>query len=223
MLNEINIGKCTLDSWQNKFIERVKTEEVNYDPSHRLDHFKRVTALAITFSENENADLAVIIPASWLHDIVPIKKSSINRKNASKLSATAAIDYLRTLEYPEKYFENIAHTIEAHSFSAAIRPMTLEAKILQDADRLDAIGAIGIARCFSCGGSMDRPLYDMTDPYAQHRTPNDRLNTLDHFFQKLLLISGSMQTESGKREAYKRHKFLESFIKQLKSEVSVRV
>lgn len=219
MQNEIQVGKYSLDLWQDMFIERVKIEDNKYDPSHRLDHFKRVTDLVVTFSKNEKADLAILIPASWLHDLVPIKKSSADRKNASKLSANAAIEYLNTIAYPEKYFEKIAHAIEAHSFSANVHPYSLEAKILQDADRLDAIGAIGIARCFSCGGSMNRPLYDLNDPCAKNRKIDDSLNTLDHFFQKLLLISNTMQTESGKKEASVRHQFLESFIEQLKSEI----
>lgn len=219
MQSKIQVGKYNLDIWENMFIERVKIENSKYDPSHRLDHFKRVTNSVVKFSKNEQADLAILIPASWLHDLVPIKKSSIDRKNASKLSANAAIAYLSTIEYPEKYFEKIAHAIEAHSFSAAVHPVSLEAKILQDADRLDAIGAIGIARCFSCGGSMNRPLYDMDDPYAKNRKVDDSLNTLDHFFQKLLLISNTMQTESGRKEAGVRQQFLESFVEQLKNEI----
>lgn len=219
MLNELQIGKYSLDAWENSFIERIKIEDAKHDPSHRLDHFKRVRNTVIKLSMSEKADLAILIPACWLHDLVPIKKSSEDRKNASKLSAAAAIDYLRSIEYPEDYFQKIAHAIEAHSFSANIDALSLEAKILQDADRLDAIGAIGIARCFSCGGSMNRPLYDINDPFAKNRKADDSLNTLDHFFEKLLLISNTMKTESGKKEASVRQEFLESFIEQLKNEI----
>lgn len=219
MLNDIQVGHYSLEKWQELFIERIKKDDYDHDPSHRFDHFKRVTNLVVKLAKYEEANLAILIPASWLHDLVPIKKSSKQRSLASKLSANAAITYLSTIDYPKQYFAAIAEAIETHSFSAGLNPLTLEGKILQDADRLDAMGAIGIARCFSCAGSMNRPLYNIDDPFAQSRVVDDSLNALDHFFQKLLLISQSMQTKAGQQEAKTRHQYLKSFIAQLKYEI----
>ena len=92
-------------------------------------------------------------------------------------------------------------------------------KILQDADRLDALGAIGIARVFATGGSLRRPFYNLDDPFCKKRIPDDKIWTLDHFFEKLLKLEFLMNTNSGKIEAKKRTKILKDFLKQLKHEI----
>jgi uncharacterized protein len=92
-------------------------------------------------------------------------------------------------------------------------------KILQDADRLDAIGAIGIARVFATGGSLKRPFYNIDDPFCKTRKPDDKIWTVDHFYRKLLKLESLMNTKSGKMEAKKRTKILEDFLKQLKLEI----
>ena len=98
-------------------------------------------------------------------------------------------------------------------------PATIEGKILQDADRLDALGAIGIARVFATGGSLKRPFYNIDDPFCKSRSPNDKIWTVDHFFQKLLTLESLMNTKSGKSEAKKRTKVLKDYLKQLKQEL----
>jgi len=99
-------------------------------------------------------------------------------------------------------------------------PKTLEGQILQDADRLDALGAIGIARVFATGGSLKRPFYNIDDPFCKRRIPDDKIWTVDHFFQKLLKLESLMNTKSGKAEAKKRTRILKEFLNQLKQEIT---
>ena len=113
----------------------------------------------------------------------------------------------------------IRHAIEAHSFSAGIAPETLEAKVVQDADRLDALGAIGLARCIAVGAALGRPVYEPNDPFCRERVPDDRGASVDHFYTKLLKLAGTMQTAAGRREAERRTAFLRAFLAQLESEI----
>ena len=113
----------------------------------------------------------------------------------------------------------IQHAIEAHSFSAGITPETPEARILRDADRLDALGAIGVARNFSVSGALGRSLYDPADPFAEHRPLDDLAYSVDHWKVKLLALPGDMLTDAGKLIAQKRThgmiRFLEEFAEEI--------
>lgn len=114
----------------------------------------------------------------------------------------------------------VAHAIEAHSFSANVKPITLEAKILQDADRLDAIGHIGIARCFYVSGRMSRAIYDPNDPKATNRPLDDNQFAIDHFYTKLLRLAGSFQTDTGRQLSVKRHEIMKNFVDGLLNEIA---
>ena len=113
----------------------------------------------------------------------------------------------------------ISDAIRDHSFSQNKTPKTIEGKILQDADRLDAIGAIGIARVFAVAGSENRPLYNTDDPFCKKRPPDDQQWTLDHFYKKLLRLESIMNTNYGKIEAKKRTKILKNYLSDLKKEL----
>jgi uncharacterized protein len=115
--------------------------------------------------------------------------------------------------------EAICHVIEAHSFSAGIKPKTIEAEILQDADRFDAIGAIGIARLFYIAGSLGSQLFDEDDPFAESRPLDDRRFALDHFEIKLLKLPEAMNTDAARALAQSRVGFLRSFLRQIRSEI----
>jgi uncharacterized protein len=195
------------------------SEVMAADPAHDLSHVQRVVQNTLKLTETENGDAAITIPAAWLHDCVSVAKDSPLRKQASKLAAQEAVRFLESINYPEDLLAPIYHAIEAHSFSANIETETLEARIVQDADRLEAIGAIGIARCFLTGGSMGTALYDPSDPFAEKRELNDRLYTLDHFYCKLLGLSETMKTKAGKAEAIKRTEYMQDFLQQLSAEI----
>ena len=174
------------------------------DPAHDLTHVERVVQNTLLLTEAENGDFAVSVPAAWLHDCVAVAKDSPLRSRGSRLAADAAIDFLSGIDYPADRLPEVHHAIEAHSFSAAIKPLSLEARIVQDADRLDSLGAIGIARCLLVGGHLRRPLCDAGDPFCDTREPDDSLYTLDHFYAKLFKLPDTMQTEAGREEAQRR-------------------
>jgi uncharacterized protein len=196
------------------------------DPAHDLLHLERVVATAKRIAAAEGADLRVVLPAAWLHDYVVVPKDDPRRTQASRLAAVEACAYLKEIGYAAALadpalLDAIGHAIEAHSFSANIAPQTLEAKVVQDADRLDGIGAIGIARCFACAGVMNRPFYSPTDPFCTTREPDDALFTIDHFYAKLFKTAASMQTAAGRKEAEKRVEVMRRYLKELGEEIRV--
>ncbi len=204
--------------WEQRFA-RFLEQESGSDAAHDTAHVERVVANARRLAGAENARLEVVVPAAWLHDCVIIAKNSPERPLASRLAAEKAGEYLRQTAYPDEYIPDIVHAIAAHSFTAQIAPETLEAKVVQDADRLDAIGAIGIARCFVVGGALDTRLYDPLDPFADARPANDKLNVVDHFYIKLMKLAESMQTKAGLEEALKRTAFMQQYLDQLRQEI----
>ncbi|MEO5970949.1 MAG: HD domain-containing protein [Bdellovibrionia bacterium] len=210
------------ESWERKF--RVKAQELYPpdDPAHDLLHVQRVVNMAKKLSEVEGTQWEVVVPAAWFHDYVNVPKNDPRRSRASRLSAEAALSYLASISYPQEYFSQIAHSIEAHSFSAAIPTQTPEAAVVQDADRLDGLGAIGIARCFATSGVLKRPFYDELDPWAEKRDLDDRANTLDHFFQKLLKVAYSMGTEAGRTEGNRRVQVMKVFLESLRTELTAQ-
>ncbi len=189
------------------------------DPAHDISHVQRVVQNTIRLTREENGNAAVTVPAAWLHDCVSVAKDSPLRAQASKLAATEAIRFLESINYPAELLPQIHHAIEAHSFSANIETNTLDARIVQDADRLEAVGAIGITRCFLTGGSLGTALYEPSDPFAENRDPDDRRYTLDHFYCKLLGLMETMKTEAGKAEAIKRTEYMRGFLGQLRMEI----
>jgi len=190
------------------------------DPAHDFAHIQRVVNMATQLAQVEHANLDIVIPAAWLHDCVAVAKDSPMRSKASTLAAEYAIDFLTSIGYDAQHFDAIAHAIAAHSYSAQITPNTIEAQVVQDADRMDALGAIGIARCMLVGGSIGRELYHHADPLAIDRTPDDYNFTIDHFFTKLLNIGESMHTVAAKKEAKRRTDYMYSYLRELENDVS---
>ena len=208
-----------LPAWEIRIAEHVRTAGAG-DAAHDLSHVERVVGNAKRLAACEQADLAVVVPAAWLHDIVAVRKDSPERAKASVLAALEAARFLRAILYPADLIAPIAHAIEAHSFSAGIAPATREAQVVQDADRLDALGAIGIARCFATSGAMNRRLYCPEDPFGASHALDDRAYALDHFPLKLLRLADTMQTASGRHEARQRADFLHHFLAQLRTELA---
>jgi len=204
--------------WEHKFEAWLHSNNIG-DAAHGLDHIKRVVANAKRLAESSTANLAVVIPAAWLHDCVSVAKDSDSRSQASSLAAMDARKFLMCSDYPTQWLDAIEHAIASHSFSAGMSPETLEAKIVQDADRLDALGAIGIARCLQTGTSMGSVLYDLDDPFADNRVADDRVSTIDHFHTKLLTLADTMQTDAGRSEAHRRTEFMRQYLKQLRREI----
>jgi uncharacterized protein len=209
-----------LSSWEAQFLSFVRDSAQSADVAHDLEHIRRVVRNARAIAAAEGGLLEVVIPAAWLHDCVVLPKDSGERASASRLAAEAATAFLKEIEYPAEYLAGIAHAIEAHSFSANIRPESLEARIVQDADRLDAIGAVGIARCLMLGGAMGKPLYDPVEPLPERRPPDESRYVIDHFYQKLLRLAEMMTTETGRQEAARRTAFMRAYLARLENEAT---
>lgn len=202
-----------------KKLRNIILENMKFDPAHDIKHIERVVNTAKKIAEKENGDLNIIVPAAWLHDCVNVSKDSPDRDKGSLFSADKAIEVLKKLNYPEKFFKEIHHAIHAHSYSANIETKTLSAKILQDADRLDAIGAIGVARCIAYSTSKNKELYSYEDPFCENREPNEIDFAVDHFYTKLLKLKEKMNTREGLNIALKREQFMLSFLDNLKREI----
>lgn len=209
-----------MHTFEEIFERRIAEVASTDDPAHDLLHFKRVVSLAKHLCAQENGDLAIVVPAAWLHDLVIVPKNDPRRSQASQLSAKAAIELLREVSYPEQFLADIAHAIEAHSFSANIPARTLEAQIVQDADRLDGLGAIGIARCFATAGILKRPFYSDQDPFCVSRQADDQRFTVDHFYAKLFKTAQSLQTQAGRAEGINRAERMKKYLADLEREVS---
>jgi len=205
--------------WEAKFESKISAVASSDDPAHDLLHFRRVVGLAKYLCTREGGNAEVVVPAAWLHDLVIVPKDSPLRNKASRLSAEKAIEFLRSIDYPEKFYDEIAHAIEGHSFSANIEVKTIEAKIVQDADRLDGLGAIGIARYFATAGLLKRAFYCYEDPFCDVRIPDDSQYTIDHFFKKLFKIAETMKTLSGVDEGHKRVAVMKDYLLSLRAEV----
>lgn len=194
--------------------------EMQTDLAHDYQHVLRVVKNASKLCQLEGAIEAVVLPAAWLHDCLSLPKDHPQRAQASQLAADKAISFLTSIQYPAEHYQAIHHAICCHSYSANIKPTTLEAKIVQDADRLDALGAIGIARCLQVSSQLKRPLYAPDDPFCNTRKIDDKTFTLDHFYQKLLKIKNTMHCQSARKEADKRSEYMQGFLEQLQSEIS---
>ena len=192
---------------------------IENDSAHDFEHIMRVYKNAKKLCKQEKVNEKLVLCAVLLHDIVSYPKSDKRSKNSSIDSAKKAIIILKRYGFTENEITIISDAIREHSFSQKKTPKTIEGKILQDADRLDALGAIGIARVFATGGSLKRPFYNIDDPFCKKRNVDDETWTLDHFFQKLLKLEFLMNTKSGKIEAKKRTRILNEYLKQLKQEI----
>jgi len=198
---------------------QVRKKVGKNDPAHDFEHIMRVYNNAKRLAKMEGINPRLVLAATLLHDIVSYSKSDPRSKNSSVESAAKAKQILGKYNYTREEIRIISDAIRDHSFSRGTVPETMVGKILQDADRLDAVGAIGIARTFSVGGAEKRPFYNIQDPFCKTRSPEDTKWTLDHFYKKLLLLEKKMNTDSAKLEARKRVKIMRQFLDVLREEI----
>ena len=189
------------------------------DGSHDLAHILRVFKNAMRIQASEGGDGRILVAAVLLHDCVAVEKSSPLRAQASALAADKASGVLAELGWSKDDIAAVAHAILTHSFSANIEPETLEARILQDADRLDAIGMVGAGRCFYIGGRMASSLYDPLDPAGNERPLDDRRYVIDHFQTKLFKLADGFKTAAGRSLAAERDKRLRDFLDAFMDEI----
>lgn len=207
--------------WQQRFETRLTEHHAQGDAAHDISHFRRVWATAQRLAEDTDADRLVILTACYFHDIVSLAKNHPERSRSSAMAAEKTLAILQSAfpDFPAERYAAVLHAIEAHSFSAAIAPRSEEAKIVQDADRLEALGAIGLARVFAVSGALNNILFDASDPFADRRELNDKTYALDHFQCKLLRLPQTMQTEKGRAMAIHNARFLVQFMAKLSAEL----
>jgi uncharacterized protein len=174
--------------------------------AHGFDHTLRVVRLCERIGAREGADMAILIPAALFHDIARPLEDETGVPHEEE-GARMAESYLRSVRYPEECIPGIVHAIRAHRYSSGIAPGTLEARVLSDADNLDAMGAVGIARTFMQSGEQGRDIADATG----------------HFHDKLLNLRDRMYTETARKIAEERHAFLVAFLDTLDDEMGARI
>ncbi|HEV7306954.1 HD domain-containing protein [Ensifer sp.] len=189
------------------------------DGSHDAAHLIRVWKNATRIQASEGGDQRLLAAAVLLHDCVSVEKNSPLRREASRLAAEKADGILRALGWDDAAIFAVGHAILTHSFSANIAPETLEAKILQDADRLDAIGMVGAARCFYIAGRMGSGLYDPLDPLAEARDLDDKAFAIDHFETKLFRLADGFKTAAGRQLATEREGRLRNVLAMMLDEI----
>ncbi len=204
------------DQLAAKLLDNLMDDE---DGAHDLSHIVRVWRNAKLIHREEGGDLEVLAAAVLLHDCVQVAKDSPLRSKASLLAANEARVRLAALGWAPSRIDTVACAIESHSFSAGVPPTSIEGCILQDADRLDAIGFSGIARCFYTAGRLGSRLYDLADPSGNGRALDDGRNALDHFPKKLLTLEGSFKTRTGQELAKERHRRVLEFYRGMLAEV----
>lgn len=207
--------------WYAQAIDHVE-QEMAQDGGHDWSHLTRVlqSAHALTEATDQPVDWQVVACAVLFHDVVNLPKDHPERHLASTMAAQHAVDYAQEhWSMTEQQLTLLEEAIRCHSFSSGFRATSIEAQLVSDADRLDALGAFGIARTFAVGGMLDRPLTHPSDPLAKNREPNDKVWSVDHFFVKLFKLPDLMYTDAGRDEGLRRVAFMKTFLNVLESEL----
>ena len=199
-----------------KFIKEVFQNDFS---GHDFFHSMRVYRTAINIAEAEHADMEVVALAALLHDVDDRKLSPMTAEKKEN-----AARFMRSQNVPESEIRQVCQIIDEVSFKGtdSVRPSTPEGKCVQDADRLDALGAIGIARTFAYGGNHNRAIYDPELPprtaMNQAQYYSSKSTSLSHFYEKLFLLEGMMNTETGKAIARKRTQYMQQFVDEFLNE-----
>lgn len=190
------------------------------DPAHDFQHVERVAASARAIASAEHADGVVAVGAALLHELFNYPKDHPDSARSGEECAEHAALVLRAEGWLPSRIDAIAYCIRVHGFSRGIVPDTLEARVLQDADRLDAIGAIGVARCFATATAMKSAFYHPDDPFGRSgRALDDRRFAVDHFYRKLLVIEERLHTAAARALAAPRTRFMREFLAQIEREI----
>lgn len=210
-----------LVDWQQRFEHWILTHHAQEDAAHDLSIFVASGPPPPGWPPGRWKSTGWCFTACYFHDIVSLPKNHPERSRSSMMAAEKTLAILQSsfTDFPADRYAAVSHAIEAHSFSAAIPPRTLEAKIVQDADRLESLGAIGLARVFAVAGALNTILFDADDPFADRRALDDRKYALDHFQCKLLHLPETMQTAAGRAMAQHNARFLVEFMAKISAEL----
>ncbi|WP_458208468.1 HD domain-containing protein [Haladaptatus sp. NG-SE-30] len=198
---------------------RAKTYFEDVAPAHDWHHVRRVATLAETLVSEYDANETVLFTAVWLHDVGRGREDRGEIDDHAGWGAKEAGRILAEYDVSDSEIESVQHCIRAHRFSNDVEPETLEAKLLSDADNLDAIGAVGIARNFCFSGEHDQALHDPALPLDADDTTSGA-TAINHFYKKILRLPERMYTDAGRRLADERGAFVERFLERFEHEVA---
>lgn len=205
----------------NILIDRIKGDFIADTSGHDWHHIMRVYNNSIYIQSIEGGDLEIISLGALLHDISDYKLNGGHADKGGEVSA----EILKELGYDESTIKTVAELVDHISYkgaNVADKVVSIEQQIVQDADRLDAIGAMGVARAFAYGGHKNRPIYapevnpEMHDSFEKYA--DSKSHTINHFYEKLLLLKDRMHTDTAKQMANERHVFMEQFLAQFYKE-----
>jgi uncharacterized protein len=196
------------------------------DMAHGWEHVQRVYRLALSIAEQEGANRFIVGMAALMHDLgrAASRPTHDNTEHHADLSVRLATTLMSSHAVPTDTQHAILHAIIAHSFSRGVKPQTLEAGVVRDADRLDGLGAIGIMRWALTGAVLhtaETLSYHPEDPFAEKHEPDDKRYMLDHFYAKLLKLRETMTTETGRFMAERRTGFMRTYLHELRKELEV--
>jgi uncharacterized protein len=208
--------------WERLYAEARRRSE-RTEPAHDFSHVERVVHNAITIARAEHAREAIAGTAALLHELFNLPKSHPDSSKAGDICAAHAQELLAREEAARDLgregVDAVCAAIRDHAFSKGVVPDALESRVLQDADRLDALGAIGLARMWATCADMKRPFYEPSDPFAERREPDDKQWGLDHVFKKLLVVPSKLHLETSRQMAADRVVFLRAFLDQMRREL----
>jgi len=208
----------------SNIVSEVEMEAKQYMENHHFSghdfaHVLRVRKLCEIIGQKENADMSILLAAALLHDLGRDHERKDPTIDHAEKSAEIAEEILNKVGFTPDKIPGVVYAIKVHRFSGKVVPTTLEAKILQDADRIDISGAVGIASTFAYGGIHGSEMYDVDDPLAESRDLDDNSYTLDHFYSKLLHLPETMHTKIGREVANRRREFTRHFLDEFRAEI----
>ncbi|WP_373976652.1 HD domain-containing protein [Chitinibacter sp. SCUT-21] len=217
MLQVDAMSSMILD-WRERLIDLARVQTAD-DGAHDLNHLHRVWQNAQQLlASHPEADQLIVLAACYLHDIINLPKNDPQRHLASQLAASKAGEILQSLGFPSEKLAGVQHAIAAHSYSAGLGAHSIEAQIVQDADRLDALGAVGLARLYYTAGRMGSALAHADDPLALNRALDDKRYALDHIEVKLATLPATMHTATAQQLGLQRLAALREFRQQFAAE-----
>ncbi len=199
--------------------EEIKTRSREFlrHAHHDKSHVDRVYNLALRLARSERADQDVVKASVLLHDIARAMEDEGKIADHAIEGARMAKKILEGVKFPEQKIAKVIQCIAVHRFKKSVKAESLEAKILQDADRLDIIGAIGIARVFTRGGWSNKPIYDPSIP-PKTQYDGESLTSVNHLYEKILKVKDTINTKTAQKIAEERHSFIEQFLERLLKE-----
>jgi len=214
-------GNCPLGQERTRILSQISSRHCEQEGgSHGPDHSERVYFMALAMGRIMNARLDILAAAALLHDIGRrYETKSKGRLCHAQKSAEMAVDILAELDFTTEYIEKVAHCIRSHRFRSNERPLSIEAEILFDADKLDSIGAIGIGRAFLFAGQIGAKLHDAEIDHTNTQSYSIEDTAYREFRVKMSRVRDQMLTPTGRELAEKRHAFMEVFFDELNREI----